>query len=148
MKLLITILLSALISLQGISQNTSNKSVLLISTKYYDGKCEYVAFKVTDNKIDIDNCYDLKNQKFNTTKTIHINKEPTIKTIFEKSTADLKNYEEEINATNCDYIVPITIIVTEEGKETKIEWKGIQNCYPESIEVTIEDLEKLFKKYK
>jgi hypothetical protein len=148
MKSLITILLTGLFGLQGFSQKASDKSVLLISTKYYDGKCEYVAFQVTDEKIEIDNCYNLKTSKFNSKKTIEIDKEPTIKTIFEKSTEELKNYEKEINATNCDYIAPIYIIVTEEGKETKIEWKGIQNCYPESMKVTIEELEKVFEKYK
>jgi hypothetical protein len=148
MKLLITILLTGLISLQGFSQKISNKSILLISTRYYGDKCEFVAFKVTDNKIEIDNCYDVKNQNFNSTKTIDIDKEPAIKTIFEKSTADLEKYEEEINETNCDYIVPIYIIVTKEGKETKIEWKGIQNCYPKRMKATIEELEKVFEKYK
>lgn len=86
MKYLITILLTGLFSLEGISQQSNNKSMLLISTKYYDGKCEYVAFQVTDKKIKIDNCYNLKTSKFNSINTIDM--DPTIKTIFEKSTGN------------------------------------------------------------
>ncbi len=148
MKSLITFFLIGLITSQGFYQNTSKKSILLISTKYYDGKCEYVAFQVTKKKIEIDNCYDFNTRKFNSTRTIDIDEEPTLKAIYKKSTQDLKNYEKEINRTKCDYITPIYIIVNEKGEETKIEWKGIQNCYPKAMKVTIEELEKVFNHYR
>ena len=148
MKLIITILLAGLFSFNVFGQKADSKSMLMVSTKYYGAKCEYVAFLVTVDKIEIDNCYNLKTSKFNSIKTIEINTELTINTIFEKSTEELQNYEKEINETNCDYIAPIYIIVTQKGQETKIEWKGIHNCYPESMKTTIEELEKVFNKYK
>lgn len=146
MRFFITILLTGL-SFLSFSQNF-NKNVLLISTWFYNSKCEHVAFWVTEVKVEIYHCYNLKAFNFKLFKTIDLRKEPVIKTIFEKSTKELLDYEKEINATHCDYITPIIIFVEENGERTKIEWKGVNNCYPESMRVIVQGLEKVFEKYK
>ena len=148
MKLIFGILFSFIISIQAFSQDRNDKSMLLISTKYHGEKCEYVAFRVSNRKIEIDRCYDLNSEKFNPTETIDLLEETFIRKVYRKSTEELIKYEQEINATNCDYIAPITIVISENDKNTKIEWKGIRNCYPKSMKILIEGLEKTFGKYK
>ena len=122
--------------------------MILISTKYNNNQCEYVAFRVTNRKIEIDNCYNIDSDKFNSIKTINLLDETFIRKAYKKSTEELTGYEKEINATNCDYLAPITILISENGKDTKIELKSIRNCYPKSMKVLIEGLEKTFDKYK
>ena len=130
------------------SQVRNDKSMILISTKYNNNQCKYVAFRVTSRKIEIDNCYDIDLGKFNSIKTVNLLDEKFISRVYRKSTDKLIEYEKEISATNCDYLAPITILISENGKDTKIELKSIRNCYPKSMKVLIEGLEKTFEKYK
>ncbi len=148
MKYIFPILLIVLSSFQCLSQINDKKIMLLVSTKYYSETCAHVAFRVYDNIIEIDNYYDSETEKFNPTKTVDLKSEPIIETIYKTHTKDLKNNEKEINATNCDYIAQIRIKINEDGVETEIEWNGIQNCYPETMKNIVENLEKLFSKYK
>ncbi|MBV7268690.1 hypothetical protein [Winogradskyella luteola] len=149
MKLIFGILFSFIISIQVFCQDGNDKSMLLISTKYHGEKCEYVAFRVSNRKINIDRCYDLNSEKFNPTETIDLLDETFIRKIYRKSTKELLAYENEINEINyCDYMAPITILISENDKNTKIELKGIRNCHPKSMKVLIEGLEKTFEKYK
>ena len=79
-----------------------------------------IAMKLLWNCYEIDNCYDFKTRKFNSTRTIDISKEPTLKTIYEKSTQDLKNYEDisiiyhlaAINGTELFYKIPYEVART------------------------------------
>lgn len=148
MKLIFGILFSLILSLQVFCQDRNDKSMLLVSTKYSNEQCEHIAFHVTNRKIEIDNCYDLNSGNFNSIKTIDILDETFIRKVYRKSTEELKDYEKEINAINCDHLAPMIILISENGIDTKIEWKSIRNCYPKSIRVLIEGLENTFEKYK
>jgi hypothetical protein len=148
MKLTISILLIGLFYCQEFGQVSNAKTMILISTKYYSEKCSYVAFRISEDKIEIDNCYNSVSGNFNPTKIIELDSEPIVERIFKMSSKDMKKYEEIIDATNCDYIAPIILKVKEGENETIIKWKGIQNCYPELIKETVEELGKLFEKYK
>ncbi len=147
MKLFISVLFFGILHALALENKTETKTILLISTNY-SGLCSHVAFRVTLNKIEIDSCYDSNLGIFKSLTTIDLNAEPILKKIFETTTLDLKKFEEQINASKCDFINPIILKIKEREVETIIEWKGIQNCYPKSMRKEIVELEKLFEKYR
>lgn len=148
MKFIIPIIV-LLFSVSAFSQSGKQREILLVSTEYYNQKCEHVAFKISQRQIEVDNCYNMDTKVFNATKTIDIKSERVLLAIYKMSLKDLKYYQNEINAVHdCDTIKPITIIVSEKGIKTTMEWKGIKNCYPLSVRKVVESLESLFIKYK
>ncbi|MBL4650046.1 MAG: hypothetical protein JKY03_09965 [Aureispira sp.] len=131
------------------SQNTKNKTLLIIGPYSVNPNCEHVVFKVSDSKIEIDNCYDMKFKEFKTIKTISLSEEKLIEEIFNMSTAKLKQHARAINGASCDnYRFPMQFIVIKKRKNIEIEWENIKNCYPAATKKIAEPLLDLFEKYK
>ncbi|WP_375561758.1 hypothetical protein ACE193_04180 [Bernardetia sp. OM2101] len=153
MKFLIFTFLTPLFILLNFGKYSDNRSLTIISGEYSSTDCKHIAFRISNEKIEIDTCYNFESNIFNTTKIVELNNEPIIKKNYNTSTEKLKSYEAEIDstiyATPCDYLLfPISIIITEKEKETTVEWKRTGNCYHKEIREKIEELEKIFDKYK
>lgn len=148
MKTIVFSFLLGLFCYHGHCQNSDSKIMLLISTRYWSDQCQHVAFRISEGKIEIDNCFISDSAVFNSRIAVDLDSEPTLRKIFETPTVELTEYEKKINATNCDFVHPIFIVISEGGVETKVEWKGVRNCYPEPLKATVEELEKIFEKYK
>ncbi|WP_291722780.1 hypothetical protein [Bernardetia sp.] len=153
MKLLIFAFLTPFFILLNFSEYSDNRSIIIVSGEYSNRDCKRIAFRISNEKIEIDTCYNFENNIFNTTKIVELNDELIVKKISNIPTEKLKSYQAEIDstiyATPCDYLLfPISIIITEEEKETTVEWKRTGNCCRQEIREKIEELEKVFDKYK
>jgi hypothetical protein len=148
MKLFSFFLLLFLLPFITSAQNLKTKTLLIISPYTSTSSCKRVALKVSDSKIEIDDCYDVKSKKFNCKKSISLTNEKLIVKIYNMTGAKLKQHEKDINATNCDYGFPINFVITENGKTSTIEWRDVKKCYPKSAKKIAKPLLKLLNKYR
>lgn len=141
------LILSVFLSLSGLAQN-SKHSLLIISPTSIGNEDVNVAFRISGRQIEIDNKYNRETNVFTRVKIIPLKDERILEALYKKSTQELINYQKEIEATNCDYSPPVTLVVSKGKTESTIEWRMIINCFPASNRKIAASLPDIFLKYK
>lgn len=107
--------------------------------------CARQAFILRDGKTYIDRCYTGVNDDLSD--LLLIPNEPIFDELLKLNINDFYALSGDINYTmyrfHCDYALPIAFFI----KDKVIEWKRIDNCYPQSVKNYAEGIIKVFAKY-
>ncbi|WP_224996860.1 hypothetical protein [Cesiribacter sp. SM1] len=139
-------LIFSLLTLIGFCQSAEPEIIVVSEYFYKDSKSYAIAAKLHNDRILIDNNFDIKSLVFNAKHSESANKYKAISSVNSRSLAELESIQSIIDSTYCDYLNPIYIIYSYQGETKKIVWNRITNCYPDKakfIEEADEELSKL-----
>jgi|GEM_PF-7075114 hypothetical protein len=118
---------------------------LIIMDRQGNDECAIQAYILQGNKTFIDRCYSGIDDEFKDLELI--SNEPIFNKLLQLDLNDFYRFASDINykvyKENCDYLLPIVFVIGDKV----VEWKRIDNCYPESVKDYTEGIIKVFEKY-
>lgn len=118
---------------------------LIIMDRQGNDECAIQAYILKGNKTFIDRCYSGIDDEFKDLELI--SNEPIFNKLLQLDLNDFYRFASDINykvyKENCDYLLPIVFVIGDKV----VEWKRIDNCYPESVKDYTEGIIKVFEKY-
>lgn len=125
---------------------TNNKTIIVIGQKYghkIPEGCLMTAFKIINDIVQIDTCYDLTSNNFSVDKSESIKTNQLYTDIIKQTNSKWRQIESDIENSNCDYLGSLIIKISEIDK-TEIFSLKQNTCYPEYAKKIMGNLEKYF----
>jgi len=127
-------------------KNVDSRTIM-ISTYLSGKKCNYKAIKLINDQVQVDTCFNQKENKFTSNKTGLILSLELYSQLKNLSTSKWIQIQTELdNITRCDYAIPYELEIFENGKTLKFSLKRFMNCYPVSAKLIMEELDNYFSK--
>jgi hypothetical protein len=124
--------------------NDDSKNSLLVIALVELGDCSFKAFRIKDEKVEIDTCFDKDSLVFSSDKMESIYADSIYKVLKAVKPSKWRQMENDINKINdCDFSEYV-IYLNENGKEQVFHLKTIMNCYPKSSKEIMELLDDYF----
>ena len=125
------------------SNEIINKTVL-ISGHSPSNKCSRKAIRITDNKVEFDDCYDEDNQTFNSNRSIELSNKSLYSSILNTSVEHWRMIEANIdNVANIDAGLPFVVDITSNGNTNSIILLRISH-YNEHDKSFMNEIETIF----
>ncbi|MFY7733798.1 MAG: hypothetical protein ACOVSR_09970 [Bacteroidia bacterium] len=119
-------------------------TITIIALNQFENNCDK-AFKIIDDSIFIDTCYNKATKLLNSVKTTSIKNNPIYSKLYSVSDLQWKNAEVKLNTIKtCDYAIEYKIILFNNNLTKTYFLKGFKNCYPNDCKELLNNLDSIF----